>query len=150
MRFSCTYQSRYLQDKVVLITGGSRGPGLAIAEEFASQGAKLVVCARNQQELQQAQKHFFPSTTEVLTVPCDVSDPAQVQQLVEQALYRFTHRIEYTLFSLLDTLPFTAISVRSPVFTLVVNNNSMCGSNTYAVAISLSFARLLRCKRNTS
>ncbi len=40
-----------IQDKVVLITGGSRGLGLAVAEEFASQGAKLVLCARNAQEL---------------------------------------------------------------------------------------------------
>lgn len=78
-----------IQDKVVLITGGSRGLGLAIAEEFAAQGAKLVLCARNKQELQQAQEHFLPSTTEVLTVPCDVTDPAQVQQLVEKAVNRF-------------------------------------------------------------
>ncbi|MHB8597417.1 MAG: SDR family NAD(P)-dependent oxidoreductase [Ktedonobacteraceae bacterium] len=78
-----------IQDKVVLITGGSRGLGLAVAEEFAAQGAKLVICARNEQELQQAQKHFSPAKTAVLTVQCDVTDHDQVQQLIEKALNRF-------------------------------------------------------------
>lgn len=78
-----------IQDKVVLITGGSRGLGLAVAEEFASQGAKLVLCARNERELRQAQEHFSPAKTAVLTVRCDVTDPNQVQQLIEKALNRF-------------------------------------------------------------
>lgn len=78
-----------IQDKVVLITGGSRGLGLAIAEEFASRGAKLVLCARNAEELQQAQKHLSLSQTEVLTVPCDITDRNQVQQLIEKAFDRF-------------------------------------------------------------
>jgi FlaA1/EpsC-like NDP-sugar epimerase len=43
-----------LQDKVVLITGGSRGLGLAMALEFAKQGARLVLCARNEIELERA------------------------------------------------------------------------------------------------
>ncbi len=43
-----------LQDKVVLITGGSRGLGLAMAEEFARQGAKLVLFARDEDELMRA------------------------------------------------------------------------------------------------
>ena len=80
-----------LHDKVVLITGGSRGLGLALAEEFAAQGAKLVLCARNKEELQQANEHFSPSTTSVLTIQCDVTDPAQVQQLIAQSLNHFGH-----------------------------------------------------------
>ncbi len=43
-----------LQGQVVLVTGGSRGLGLAIAEEFAQQGAKLALCAREKDELEQA------------------------------------------------------------------------------------------------
>ena len=78
-----------IRDKVVLITGGSRGLGLAIAEEFASQGAKLVLCARNAEELQQAQEHLSLDQTEVLTVPCDITDRNQVQQLIEKAFDRF-------------------------------------------------------------
>src|SRR5690349_3632355 len=39
-----------LQGKVVLITGGSRGLGLAMAREFAAHGARLAICARDGEE----------------------------------------------------------------------------------------------------
>jgi shikimate 5-dehydrogenase len=42
------------QDKVVLITGGSRGLGLVLARALASEGAKIAICARNQEELNRA------------------------------------------------------------------------------------------------
>jgi len=42
------------QNKVVLITGGSRGLGLVLAREFASEGARLVLCARDEDELERA------------------------------------------------------------------------------------------------
>ncbi len=77
-----------IHNKVVLITGGSRGLGLAIAEAFATHGAKLILCARDEEELQQAREHF-PTSNSVLTVQCDVTDPAQIQQMVTQAVNRF-------------------------------------------------------------
>ena len=40
-----------LEDKLVLITGGSRGLGLAMAREFACHGARLALCARDLDEL---------------------------------------------------------------------------------------------------
>src|SRR5690348_12306744 len=45
-----------LRGKVVLITGGSRGLGLALAREFAARGCHLILCARNWEELARA-KH---------------------------------------------------------------------------------------------
>ncbi len=45
---------RDFEGKVVAITGGSRGLGLALALEFGARGAKVAVCARNQQELDAA------------------------------------------------------------------------------------------------
>lgn len=46
-------ESRYwsLGGKVVLITGGSRGLGLVLAREFATQGARVAVCARDEDDL---------------------------------------------------------------------------------------------------
>lgn len=76
-----------IANKVVLITGSSRGLGLALAEEFAHNGAKLVLCARDEQELEQARQRF--TTSQVITIPCDVSDPAQVQRTVEKATAHF-------------------------------------------------------------
>jgi NAD(P)-dependent dehydrogenase (short-subunit alcohol dehydrogenase family) len=78
-----------LQDEVVLITGGSRGLGLALAREFAHAGCRLVLCARDAQELERAQQHLAQRGAEVLTVPCDVADQEQVHHLVEQAMQRF-------------------------------------------------------------
>ncbi len=47
------------RDKVVLITGGSRGLGFAMAEEFAGAGARLVICARNPEALERASDSFL-------------------------------------------------------------------------------------------
>lgn len=78
-----------LRGQVVLITGGSRGLGLAIAEECARQGARLVLCARNEQELERARRDIEQMGAEVLAVPCDVGRREQVQWMVAQALTRF-------------------------------------------------------------
>jgi short-subunit dehydrogenase len=68
-----------------LITGGSRGLGLAMAKEFAHHGARLVLCARDEEELQRAQQILREEAASVLTIPCDITNQEQVQQLVEQA-----------------------------------------------------------------
>ena len=73
-----------LRDRVVLITGGSRGIGLAMAEEFARHDAKLVLCARGEQELARAEQILRPQGADVLTIPCDITDTEQVQRLVDQ------------------------------------------------------------------
>lgn len=80
-----------LQGQVVLITGGSRGLGLALADEFSRQGAKLVLCSRDDVELAHAHTWLTVHGTEVLLVHCDVTDVEQVQQLVAQATARFGH-----------------------------------------------------------
>ena len=80
-----------LQGKVVLITGGSRGFGLAMAEEFAQEGTKLVICARESDELARAQAKLQALGADVLTVECDVKKPEEVQQLITQATTRFGH-----------------------------------------------------------
>jgi len=82
-------QTLDLQGKVVVITGGSRGLGLALAEEFARQGARLVLCARDSRQLETARQRINALGAEALAVPCDVTDQAQVQMLVDSALYQF-------------------------------------------------------------
>jgi NAD(P)-dependent dehydrogenase (short-subunit alcohol dehydrogenase family) len=78
-----------LRGNVVLITGGSRGLGLAMAEEFARQGARLVICARDENELRMAEERLRALGAEVFAAPCDVADRAQVQKLIRTATERF-------------------------------------------------------------
>src|ERR671923_456935 len=78
-----------IRGQVVLITGGSRGLGLALAREFARAGCRLVLAARDAQELARARQDLVQRGTEVLAVSCDVTNQEQVRSLVDQATQRF-------------------------------------------------------------
>jgi short-subunit dehydrogenase len=78
-----------LNGKTVLITGGSRGLGLVMAREFAREGARLVLCARDETELQRAQTDVESFGGEVMTVPCDVTNKQSVTEMIERVNSRF-------------------------------------------------------------
>src|SRR5215204_6292085 len=69
---------------VALITGGSRGLGLALSRELHREGCRLAICARDETELEDARADLERSGAEVLTIPCDVADPAQVAAMIEK------------------------------------------------------------------
>jgi len=69
------------EDKVVVITGGSRGLGLVLARKLANENARLVLLARNMEELDTAQKELREKDADVRIVVCDVT----VQKEVEAA-----------------------------------------------------------------
>jgi NAD(P)-dependent dehydrogenase (short-subunit alcohol dehydrogenase family) len=78
-------RNRYeLGDKVVLITGGSRGLGLVLAREFAARGARVAVCARDAEELESARENLARRGAQALTVKCDVRDQAEVKALIRR------------------------------------------------------------------
>lgn len=81
-----TYNFR---DKVVLITGGSRGLGLVLAREFASEGAKIAICARDLDELIRAREDISSAGAEVFEGVCDVRDRDDVSRLVDNVKKRF-------------------------------------------------------------
>ncbi|MBV9073286.1 MAG: SDR family NAD(P)-dependent oxidoreductase [Acidobacteria bacterium] len=73
-----------LKGKVVFITGGSRGLGLAMAEEFGRRGARIAICARDAEELERARQIIERETgATVMTFVCDVSDRAQVEATIQ-------------------------------------------------------------------
>lgn len=78
-----------LQQQVVLITGSSRGLGLALAEAFARQGARVILCARRAKPLELARQQLAAQGADVLALPCDVRDCDQVQHLIEQGIAHF-------------------------------------------------------------
>ena len=71
-----------LRGKVVLITGGSRGLGLATAREFGSRGAIVAVCARNKEHLDRATADLRARGEQAHSFVCDITDREQVQALV--------------------------------------------------------------------
>jgi short-subunit dehydrogenase len=78
-----------LRGQTVLITGSSRGLGLALAEEFTRQGCKLVLCARNERDLLRARQRVERLGAEAHVMTCDVSKPDQVEHLITSARQHF-------------------------------------------------------------
>ena len=79
-----------LKDKVALVAAASRGLGRAVAEERAAEGASLILCARDAETLAATTASIADKTgAHVLAVPADVTDAAQVEQLVSSGLERF-------------------------------------------------------------
>jgi NAD(P)-dependent dehydrogenase (short-subunit alcohol dehydrogenase family) len=78
-----------LDGRVVLITGGSRGLGLQMAEALGEMGCKLAITARKADELAEAQAHLEKMGVDVLTVVNDLSKTDQIPGMVDQVLQRF-------------------------------------------------------------
>ncbi len=80
------------RDKVVWITGGSSGIGEALARQFASQGARLVLSARRKDELQRVKElcvNNGAATDNILVLPLDVTDHAAMPVAVESVISSF-------------------------------------------------------------
>jgi NAD(P)-dependent dehydrogenase (short-subunit alcohol dehydrogenase family) len=78
-----------IRDHVVLITGSSRGLGLAMAREFAAVGCRIVICARDADELRAAEADLRQRGADVLAITCNVSNDDEVHRMVEQATQHF-------------------------------------------------------------
>ncbi|WP_158943019.1 SDR family oxidoreductase [Granulicella sp. S190] len=89
-------EKRRLRGRVVLITGGSRGLGLALAHRFGRSGAKLILVSRNSDELTQARETLLTQNSvqhpdDILLLPADLTDEAQATTLVDYAVGYFGH-----------------------------------------------------------
>ena len=82
-------RSKFFKDKIALITGGSRGLGLEIARQVCARGGKVALIARDAEELARAKTDLDRFSTEVLTIPCDLLESAQIQSAVQQTLQHF-------------------------------------------------------------
>jgi 3-oxoacyl-[acyl-carrier protein] reductase len=79
----------HLRDKVVLITGSSRGIGLATATAFAAEGCRLVLSARSASALTEAEANLRAAGAKVAAQVAGVTKPDQAAQLIEAALTAF-------------------------------------------------------------
>ncbi len=78
-----------LTGKVALITGGSRGLGLQMAEALGEMGARLALTARKADELSHAKAHLEQQGIEVLTIANDLAKFDQIPSLVDQVLTHY-------------------------------------------------------------
>jgi NAD(P)-dependent dehydrogenase (short-subunit alcohol dehydrogenase family) len=77
-----------LGGQTALVTGGSRGLGLQIAESLGEAGAKLLLCSRKAADLEEAAAHLQARGVDARWVAADASDPAQIQHVVDEAMQR--------------------------------------------------------------
>ena len=75
-----------LSGKTALITGGSRGLGLQVAEALGEQGARIVLSARKAGELQEAQAHLKSLGIDADWIAADGAVPAEIERLADEAL----------------------------------------------------------------
>jgi NAD(P)-dependent dehydrogenase (short-subunit alcohol dehydrogenase family) len=78
-----------LSGRAAIVTGGSRGLGLEMAEGLAEAGASLMLCARREQWLTPALESFRKRGIKVEGTICDVADQQQVQHVVDETLRAF-------------------------------------------------------------
>ncbi len=126
-------ESKSLQGRTALITGGSRGLGKAIALELGAAGARLALVARDRAALEATAAEIRGGGAEVEVFPADVTDERQVRQLERDALARF-ERVEILVNN-------AGTNVRRPLeeFTLEDWNRVISTNLTSAFLVCRSF-----------
>ena len=77
-----------LTGRVALVTGGSRGLGLQIAEALGEAGAKVLLTSRKAADLEEAAADLQAKGIDTRWVAADASDPVQVQKVVDETMQR--------------------------------------------------------------
>ena len=114
---------RRFEGAVAVITGGSKGIGLAIASRLASEGARVAINARNETELAHALRRLEKEGADACAIPGDITQPGVVEAIVAAACDRFgrvTHVVQNASVSP-HFGPLLTISHRDLEHTLVGN-----------------------------
>jgi len=78
-----------IKNKIVLITGGSRGIGKATAKCFAAEGSRVIICSRHKADLDKACEEIIKGGGECTGIECDVRQAGDVKNLVHKTVQKF-------------------------------------------------------------
>ncbi|HYC86261.1 MAG TPA: SDR family NAD(P)-dependent oxidoreductase [Chryseosolibacter sp.] len=128
-----------LQDKVVLVTGGSRGLGLVLCRLLAKKGAKLAVCARSVDQIERGVKELRDQGAQIIGIPANVQDVTQATQAVNETIRHYGR---------LDVLINNAGTVQvGPVQTMTMLDFEEAMKTNFWAALYTTFAALPQFKK---
>lgn len=84
------------QNKVAIITGSTAGIGEAVAEQLHKQGAKVIIVSRSSEQAKQKAKLLSSQGQQALGIGCDVSQPGQVQKMIDDVI-KYYGRLDYAV-----------------------------------------------------
>jgi len=130
-----------LEEKVVVVTGGSRGIGLELARNFLAQGARVVICGRKQEKLAAAVEKLGGGER-LLALPAHVAREEDVETLFDTAVSRFGG-----LDVLINNVGMNLLTTSVADADLAVWNKIIEGNLTGAFLCSRKAARIMREKK---
>lgn len=83
------FKEKILQGQVAIITGGGTGLGKEIAKQYARHGAKIVICSRSPEHLENGKAEIQQEGQEVMSYPLDVREPQHIKKFTAEVLKRF-------------------------------------------------------------
>jgi len=86
---SASAEIQLLRGQVALVTGATRGIGLAIAQALAAQGCNLVLTGRDEKALSRVSRELASAKIKILAHPCDVRDPQSIDDLFRATRRQF-------------------------------------------------------------
>jgi len=128
------YADQLFADEVVLITGGGTGIGLASATEMGRLGAKVAICGRRPEPLQEAVTELGSQGIDAFGAPCDIREPEMIDTFLDAVLERFGH-IDVLINNAGGQFPTLAEALSAKGFHAVIRNNLVgTWAMTHAVA----------------
>ena len=122
MQPSAIFRPDLLSDKIIIITGGGTGIGLAIARECARLGARVAIGARKADRLAAAAAQLAEEGAEVFHAPLDIRDREQVSDWVRQVHAHFG-RIDVLVNNAGGQFPSPAIAISPKGWRAVIDTN---------------------------
>jgi glucose 1-dehydrogenase len=126
---------KILESRVAVITGGTRGLGLGIAQAYATEGAAVVVAGRSQSTIDAALRALRANGARAAGIACDVGDLKQVEALGAFAVETFG-KIDIWVNNAGLSAPYgPTVSIPTPSFMRVINTNVIGVYNGSVVAL---------------